>query len=271
MTRRFLRVFALFILFAAMPPPASATTWVDAEVKCPNCKKTNTFGQVMSFGSYIYSWPEKYQLVFWPNTDSQVLYSCSKCRLTLFMWDFEDVTKEELATLAPVLAATSVNWKQKRYSEIPMSERLAVAERLYEKLERDDAWWCHFRRVQAYHCDAAGDTAAAAVARRQAIELADRLIANPERAGTLKEALYIRGAMRHFLGDDVGAAKDFAEAKTKVIQLKDKPEENSKNADAFFTALIDEYIEFLSDASKAGSSPRNQAAAEREKRAADPD
>lgn len=266
MLKNSLRALILVLVCLTAPPQASATTWVDTKVECPNCHTDNTFGEIASFGTYIYSWPEKYQLVFWPMTDSQVLYSCSKCRLTLFMWDFAELTKNELAALAPVLAAISVKWNQKRYYEVPMPERLAVAERCYEKLDRDDDWWCRFRRVQAYHDDASGNTAAAAIARRQAIELADRLVADTGRAGTLKEALYVRGAMRHFLGDDTGALKDFTDAKSKVIQLKDKPEENSKNFDAYVTSLIDEYIKLLSDASKAEQLPRNQAAVERERR-----
>lgn len=264
MLRNSIRALLLALTCIVAPLKASATTWVEADVKCPNCHTVNKFGEIASYGSYIYSWPEKYQLVFWPMTDSQVLYSCSKCRLTMFMWDFADLTKDELVTLAPVLTATSVAWKQKHYYEIPMTERLVVAETHYAKLDRDVDWWCRFRRIQAYHYDAVGNTSAAATARGQAVELADRLIADTSRAGMLKEALYIRGAMRHFLGDDTSAVKDFTEAKSKVIQIKDKPEENSKNFDAYLTSLVDEYIALLSDTSKTAQWPRNQAKAERE-------
>src|SRR4029079_18355127 len=88
------RVAVLTTLVLAATAPAHATTWVDADVKCPICGTTNQFRQVASYGNYIYSWPSKYQLVFWPQTDGQSLYSCKKCGLSLFMWDFEALTKE---------------------------------------------------------------------------------------------------------------------------------------------------------------------------------
>src|SRR5262245_56434861 len=62
-----------------------ATTWAPKEVNCPLCQTKNTFKEPMSWGSYIYSWPEKFQYIFWPLTDKPVLYCCKKCHLTAFM------------------------------------------------------------------------------------------------------------------------------------------------------------------------------------------
>src|SRR5687768_16658649 len=88
---------AAFVLGASVR--AFATTWFPQEHTCPVCKTKNTFLVIGSYGSYIYQWPEKFQLIFWPVTDSPTMYSCKKCHLTTFMWDFEKTPKEKHAEI----------------------------------------------------------------------------------------------------------------------------------------------------------------------------
>ena len=126
------------------PAAPLAITWSPKEFECPVCKTKNIFLVWGSYGSYIYEFPSKYQLVFWPYTDDAAWYSCKKCRLTIFMGDFDTIPAEKIAELRKTLEATTLPRQLERspkesmehppYLEIPMSAKLAVAERVYRSL-----------------------------------------------------------------------------------------------------------------------------------------
>src|SRR3979409_1235572 len=115
-----IRVSVLFLslLFAGILKDVSATTWSPKEVVCPLCKTVNTFMDVMSYGSYIYQWPEKFQLIYWPLTDTNVLYSCKKGRLTAFMWDFAVIPKEKLLIVKTRLDSLALKPVEGAYNKI---------------------------------------------------------------------------------------------------------------------------------------------------------
>ena len=46
-----------------------ATTWKPSEKTDPLTGEKVPAWEIMSYGSYIYKWPSKYDLVFWPLTD----------------------------------------------------------------------------------------------------------------------------------------------------------------------------------------------------------
>lgn len=96
-------VFAIALIFS-VAHSAFATTWAPVEVVCPVCKHKNTFMGIMSFGNYIYHWPSKFQYIYWPLTDTNVLYSCSNCHYTALMFDFNDPKPEKLAQIKQMLA-----------------------------------------------------------------------------------------------------------------------------------------------------------------------
>lgn len=232
---------------------ASFITWFPKEFECPVCKTKNVFLVVGSYGSYIYRDESRLQLIFWPLTDRPTVYSCKKCRLSLFMWDFEETPKEKHAEilkrlegvkLAPRAGAESTTryYKDAVYLDIPVTERMLAAEKVYEVLGRDDEFWCRFHRALAYHYDAEGKTAEAEAARREALRLAEKMLADKERAGERKEFLYISGAMRHFLKDDAGALKDFREATPLKYQSKEMSAEKNANYDEFLSELLREYV-----------------------------
>ena len=63
-----------------------------------------------SYGSYIYQEPSKLQLIFWPYTDTPAWYSCKKCRLSVFMEDFDKVPPEKIAELRQMLHSQLVHY-----------------------------------------------------------------------------------------------------------------------------------------------------------------
>lgn len=237
------RVGLSLVALATSSGLAQATTWFPEEITCPLCGAKNTFYSIGSYGTYIYQWPSRYQLIFWPKTDGYVLWSCKKCKLTAYMWDFEDIPSEKRDSLKAVLKEVKLSGTYESYSEIPMPERLDIAEKVYQVLGRDELFWCEFYRVKAYHLDVAGKKDEATQARKKALSIAEEMLGRSENLGIAKELLLITGAMRYFTGDSAGATVDFKEAQGLTFAEEGMTEEQITNANEYFDALLAEYIE----------------------------
>ena len=239
---------------AAARPPAAATTWFPQEFECPVCKTKNTFLVVGSYGSYIYQWPSKFELVFWPLTDSPTVYACKRCHLAAFMGDFEATPKEKHEELRKRLAGFKFDYapagkeehyKGADYLRVASTQRLLAAEQTYQVLGRDQEFWCRFYRTLGHHYEAEKKPQQAADARRRALDIAERFLADGARAGERKEWLFIAGAMRHFLKDDAGALKNFREAEGLKYESRELGAERSKNYDEYLSDLLRQYFELL--------------------------
>jgi MYXO-CTERM domain-containing protein len=243
------------VCLVALAGPAAATTWGPATVTCPVCGATNEFAEVMSYGSYIYGWPSRFQYLFWPRTDSLFLHTCTTCGYSAYMWDFPDLPADRRDEVAAALEGALPPGPWESYTDIPMPERLALAERAYRVLGRDDFFWCEYYRILGYHLDEAGRAEEAAAARRRALGIAVALAKKDEHAGRRKELLLITGAMRHFLGDDAGALADFQEALTLTFEAPDQGAEANANTDEGLTGLLQDYVVELGAAPGVESQP----------------
>src|SRR5262249_8316840 len=128
--------FWLSIILFGVVFSAAAITTVNVEVVCPVCKEKNSFLDYASWGSYIYSYPSKFQLVFFPHTWSATIYSCKKCHLSLYMWDFKKFPEDKIAETAKLVEAVKLSGEYKTYTDIPASEKMVIAERVYKLLGR---------------------------------------------------------------------------------------------------------------------------------------
>jgi hypothetical protein len=263
MRKRLLRASLACALTLACAQRAAAITWFEQEVTCPVCQTKNVFLVPGSWGSYIYQYPSKFELIFWPHTDHPSYHSCRKCKLTAFMGDFERVPKEKHAEVRKRLAGLKLEprrggesmtkyYKGAAYLDIPLTDRLLAARQVYEVLGRDDEFWCHFERVLGHHYADEKRAAEADEARRRALRLAEKMLADPARAAERKEFLYIAGAMRHLLGDDAAALRDFREAEGLKYRHKDLKPEQSENYDRFLSDLLRQYFEKLKAAPAGG-------------------
>ncbi len=234
-------LFVLAVTLACLSG-ALAITIVDVKVACPICGTVNDFKDYASWGSYIYSFPSKFQLLFFPFTSTASIYSCRKCHLSLFIWDFKNFPKDKVEETKKLLTNVKLTGDYKTYTDIPASERLQIAEKVYRLLGRDDQFWSHFYRLLGYYCANEKKPEEAAKARRQALEITERMLANPENADHKKELLVIAGAMHHFLGDDPTALGELRLASTLTFHDKQAGAEKSKNYDEYLSALIKEYI-----------------------------
>ncbi len=222
---------------------AFATTWFPEEITCLLCGAKNTLYSIGSYGTYIYQWPSKYQLIFWPKTDGYVLWSCKKCKLTAFMWDFEKIPDDKREGLKAALKDVKLSGKYGNYFEIPMTERMEIAEKVYRVLGRDDHFWCEFYRIKAYHLDADGKADEARAARLKALAIAEEMLMKPENQGIAKELYFITGAMRFFTGDSKGALEDLKRARGLTYAEEGMTEEQITNANEYFDGLLSDYIE----------------------------
>jgi hypothetical protein len=241
MRKMCLTVVLLILLISSQ---SGATTIFPAEVICPNCKtklKVMVYG---SSGSYVYQWPSKFQYVFWPMSDDISLYYCHKCHLTLYSWDFEKLPAEKIGELRKVLATVQVQKNPTDYRKVPMTERLAIAEKIYTNLqggmEKDPLFWCGFYRVLGYHAAQEKNAALAKASRLKALEIAQRESLDAKNAGRKKELLLIAAAMLHFTGDDRGALEALSTAGGLVYEDKKQPDK-AKGVDGYLSALIIEY------------------------------
>src|SRR5260370_18682564 len=120
------------VLLAALP--LAAITTVREKVVCPICSTENDFLAYASWGSYVYQYPSKFQLVFWPHTSSVTVYSCKKCHLSLFMWDFKEFPKHKIESTKKLLKGVKLTVNYKTYTDIPVSEKLLIPDKAYQAL-----------------------------------------------------------------------------------------------------------------------------------------
>lgn len=215
------------LLLLLVAPMAHATTWVDVEVTCPVCGATNVFQVPASYGTYVFQDRSRFQYVFWPATTDKFIYTCRKCHLTAYMGDFEEIPDDKVKALAAMLEReANIEGDVLPYYGIPMIVRLPIAERVYKILERDDEFWCEFRRIQGYHLELAGLESEATAARRAALETSKRL-------PRTKQNVFILASLKYFTGDVSGAESGLREAES----LR----QESPDLDRYLAQLIDDF------------------------------
>lgn len=234
------RGLGLAVLFLAAAPFALATTWVDVELTCPVCGTVNLFQVPASYGSYVYQEPSRLQYVFWPSTTEKFLYTCRQCHYSAYMGDFAEIPEAKVPEVAAMLEREAeIEGEVVPYYEIPMPVRLGIAEKVYGLLERDDAFWSEFHRIEGFHLDEAGKDRAAKQARTEALEHARQLL---DRApGERKETLFIIGSMRYFTGDADGARAALRDAKSLTYESPEQGEKVSAQIDEYLSQLIGEF------------------------------
>ena len=256
---RWLVGFSLAILLAG---PLLATTGFPTDLKCPMCGETNILYVWASYGSYIYQWPSKFQMIFWPSTDPHDLFLCKKCHFAAFSHDWQKPPEEKLEATRKLLSGIAAPaipepefaagdnddekiWKRMVYTKVPMAQRLEIAEKVYELWGGDDDFWCHFYRVKGYHLQKEKRPAEADAARQKALELALKMLTLEKNQGRRKKLLVITAAMRHYLRDDPGALADLNTAQKLTFKEPRLEDAQNQNVDAYLSSLIKEYVDAI--------------------------
>jgi hypothetical protein len=157
------------------------------------------------------------------------------------MWDFEGLPKDKAEAVRKALEGTKLK-KIRHYYDIPMSERLELAEKAYAVLDKPDNFWCDFYRIKGYWLEQEKKADEATLARKKALALAEKMCADPARATEMKALLYIAGSMSYFIDDREGAVAYFKRALPMKYRQKDMTDEQNNNTNEFLDELLNDYI-----------------------------
>lgn len=221
MMRRLLSIGFLTSILAI----SAYAAWEPREFTCPIDGEKNIFFVFVSYGSNGFTDASSYQGLFFPKTDPKAIYLCKKCHLATYMWDFNKLPKAKLAEIRAVLAGVAAPGVFREYTDVPVTTRLEIMEKVYKVLGRDEYWWEYFFRLEGYHYGQAGETEKAAAARTRSLNLLQDQLDNPADPSPRKLTLYLAGAMHHFLGDDSSALTNLGLAlKTRYTSTTEKPD-----------------------------------------------
>lgn len=196
---------------------ALATTWADATIDCPVCQKEIQVKQVASFGSYIYRWPSRMQMLFWPYTAGSAIYFCKHCHASWFMGDLDKLTPEKRAAITTAISKPRQDQTATEYDQVPVAYRLKMAEVVYQVQGENDFFWSHFHRVRGYHLHVAGDKAGAKAARAKALAVTEKMLADELDQAQRKELLLVKGSMQYLIGKRDAALESLLRAKAVVV------------------------------------------------------
>lgn len=240
MQRRLPWIAALALLLAL--PAVWATTWGATDATCPVCKAQVTVDVPASFGSYIYRWPSRLQLLFWPTTETMALHYCDACHFAAFLGDFEKLPADQAAPLKPQLAALEAP-AGKPGSGSWTRHWFAAAELVYSAWGKDDQFWSLFHRAAGYHLSAAGETAAAKQARTRALTVAEKLLAGKPKAADEKELRLVVASMQYLIGKPAAAKRSAAKARAIVVPAGDGlDEQQAQNTNEYLNEVIDQLV-----------------------------
>jgi hypothetical protein len=223
---------------------AEAVTWSEGATECPVCKKTIAVRRVASHGSYVYRYPSKYQLVFWPHTDDSSWYFCPECHYAAFMGDFAKLPADKVQLVRAAIAKVKKPQPKKPYHEISLAYRLKLVEAISTALGRDDLYWSHFARVHGYHLARLGDNEGAKAARLGCLALAQKLLKADVVEPTKKELMFLIGSMQHFTGQKQAALATLARVPKTPAEPKGKMTDEQRKS---FGQYLDELAKSLTE------------------------
>jgi len=226
--------------------PAGATTWGESTVRDPVSGKTIKVQEPMSSGSYIYSWPGKEDLVFWPMTVDQWLWFNPKSGYGAFGDDFEKLEGEALERVKGWLAAHY----DKRKPPANRAASLAWLEQIYAQRGMDEDFWCYFYRLMAFELSE-NDPARSLEYVRKALPLLERQLANPKSDDSRAGTLYLLGEYHRRLGHPDDSRNYFD-------QVKSAPYQDEKGqtlvGPPYFVELVEEREKIGKEAAPAAES-----------------
>jgi uncharacterized protein (DUF2225 family) len=134
----------LFILFYLI---VDGTTLIRVEKVDPVSGAEVEVYEVASYGSYIYNWSSKYDMVFWPMYTEQWIWFSPQSGYAAFGDDFEQLKGKDKEKV--------MNWLSEHYDpgEKPKTheEKLLWLENIYRQRKMDDEFWCRYYRLMAFY------------------------------------------------------------------------------------------------------------------------
>lgn len=199
-----------------LPSACHATTWGNTEVSDPidpslKCKVR----EPMSSGSYIYQWPEKYDQVFWPFTESGGIWFCDGTGFTAFIGDFEGLVEDERRQIASYLKD---NYKK----DSSIAAQLKLLEEIYVLRKKDERFNNQLLRILARWYQNLGEIDKANAYRRSALEQIQQSLKGNLPEDQRLQYLYIAANYSRFFGNAEASQKYVEELQGAILGLKDK-------------------------------------------------
>jgi hypothetical protein len=218
-----------FLTLLMLTGTAYATTWSEVQKTDPLTGEKVPAYAITSYGSYIYGWPSKYDLVFWPLTDERWICLDPKNGYAAFNDNFETLSADEKTTLR--------QWLAENYTpeEAPKSHKgkLAWLEKVYRQRQVDDDFWSRFYRLMAYiHRD---DAKKSLEYVRKVLPLLEAKLETGVKDIKRLEVLFLLGEYNRRLGNTEKAKAFFAEVKTATYKDEDGTE---KTGHPYFLELV---------------------------------
>jgi hypothetical protein len=218
---------------------AMATTWAEVTRKCPVCETKIQVREVASFGSYIYQWPSRLQMLFWPYTAGAAVHFCKHCHGAWFMGDVDELNPAQKEAIGKKLEKLREEQRAESYDEVPVAYRLKMAAALYGELGENDFFWSHFHRAVGYQLHVAGDAKGAETARGKALKVTERMLAGELDDAQRKELLIVKTSMLYLTGKRDAALESVARAKgITVSESTNLSAEKAKNINEFLGAIV---------------------------------
>lgn len=189
-------------LFWGLTLSARATTWAETTLTDPLTGEKVPAREIASFGGYIYEWPSKFDLVFWPMTDESFICLNPKSGYAAFNDEFEKLTPEEVEKLRDWLAK---NYDPERPPRTHI-EKLEWLERVYEQRRMPPTFWRRFYCLMAYMLRE-DEARSLAYVRKALPLLEEELSGNPSNVARI-EVLYLLGEYHRRIGE-TEKARDF--------------------------------------------------------------
>lgn len=202
---RFRRILLLFL--ACLVVPAKATTWSETTVVDPVNGKPCKVSAPASMGSYIYEWPEKYDQVFFPVTDSAGIWACESGFASLIGDTALSVgEKQRIAGYLGGLIAAERDVKN-------IADKLRRAEALYLLRELAPERRALIHRILAYDFESiAADAGRSVYHRKAALEIMlARLADESLPRATRMEFLFVSANYLREFGDSTRADRLFSQ------------------------------------------------------------
>ena len=184
------------VLMLASPGGVDAVTVGGRDVDCPVCGHTFAVKTYASYGSYVYEWESKYDLIYFPASERFWFWLCPKCGYAQTGDWFEGISDQDARRLRAIFEE---EWEPLSSDEIPFTLKLDRVIRTNRLLGRDESFWRDFNRVLIYHYRSESH--------EQTLRLAQEEIALLERDSpgdreARKRRLYLLGEYHRMLGSD---------------------------------------------------------------------
>ena len=220
---------AVFLFFLSLPVAVPATTWGEVEVDDPIFEgKKCSVHEPASYGSYIYSWPSKYDQVFWPITEKNGIWFCEESGFTAFIGDFSEITDSEVEMIKDYLINNPPQ-------DSSIETQLAYLEKLYSFRVINDAFENRLLRVLARWNQELGNLDKANQYRKEALKGIELSLEEKLDENRNLEYLYLAANYTRQFGDEKKSDHYLSQLRSLIEQVE------SENAKGFA-----EYLKELS-------------------------